>query len=278
MYITLVIINIKEQNHGKTRNFKKQEERILLAQILDKINFTKTRNKIENTDFLNMYEINTVEKFLSKINYKNYSFWGGEELSERKILIMYPENLDKSIIEKNYENILSIIRIELPQEEKGKYTHRNYLGGIMKLGIERNKIGDILVREEGADIIVIKQVTKFLLQQLPTLKRFEKSKISEHNIKELKKVELKTEYIKIIVPSLRLDNFVSDLAKTSRNKATELIKEERIFVNGQCETKVSKKINIGDTITIRGKGRFVVKEHAGTTRNNRDIIIIEKFI
>ena len=259
------------------KEYKKQEERILLAQILDKINFTKTRNKIENTDFLNMYEINTVEKFLSKINYKNYSFWGGEELSERKILITYTENLDKSIIEKNYENILSIIRIELPQEEKGKYTHRNYLGGIMKLGIERNKIGDILVREEGADIIVIKQVTKFLLQQLPTLKRFEKSKISEHNIKELKKVELKTEYIKIIVPSLRLDNFVSDLAKTSRNKATELIKEERIFVNGQCETKVSKKINIGDTITIRGKGRFVVKEHAGITRNNRDIIIIEKF-
>ena len=107
------------------KEYKKQEERILLAQILDKINFTKTRNKIENTDFLNMYEINTVEKFLSKINYKNYSFWGGEEISERKILITYPENLDKSIIEKNYENFLSIIRIELRKEEKGKYTHRN---------------------------------------------------------------------------------------------------------------------------------------------------------
>ena len=78
------------------KEYKKQEERILLAQILDKINFTKTRNKIENTDFLNMYEINTVEKFLSKINYKNYSFWGGEELSERKILITFSANFLKA--------------------------------------------------------------------------------------------------------------------------------------------------------------------------------------
>lgn len=258
--------------------YKKQEEKILLAQVLDKIKFIETRNKIENTDFLNMYEISLVNSFLKKINYNNYIFWGGEEFSERKVLILYSKNLDINIVEKSYNKIIEVIRIELPQDKENKYSHRDYLGGIMKMGIERNKIGDILVRDNGADIVVINHIADFLLQELLSLKRFENSKISKHDISKLQKTEVKTKLIKIIVPSLRLDNFVSDLARTSRNKAVEIIKGERVFINGQNETKVSKQVKVGDTLTIRGKGRFVIKENVGTTRNGRAIIIIEKFV
>ena len=148
----------------------------------------------------------------------------------------------------------------------------------MKLGIERSKIGDILVNEIGAEIIILKDVSNILMNQLPFLKRFEKSKIEEKEIEKLSKIENKKELIKIIVSSLRLDNFVSDLAKTSRNKSQDILKAERVLVNGQIETKSSKKINIGDTITIRGKGRFIVKDIAGTTRSNRNVIVIEKFV
>ena len=47
------------------------------------------------------------------------------------------------MIEKNYSKMLKILRIELPEEEFGKYSHRNYLGGIVKLGLKREKVGDI---------------------------------------------------------------------------------------------------------------------------------------
>ena len=70
--------------------------------------------------------------------------------------------------------------------------------------------------------------------------------------------EIKVEEMNIIVPSLRLDNFVSDLARTSRSKAVQIIDSERVFINGQNETKASKQVKLGDVITIRGKGRFVV--------------------
>lgn len=258
--------------------YKNQEDRIILAQILDKIKFVKSRNKIENTDFLNMYQIDLVENFLKKIKYTKYILFGGYDTAERKILILYPEKFDIKMLEKNYNKIVRTIRIELLDKKDEKLSHRNYLGGLIKLGIERDKIGDILVEENGADIVVINSVSRFLVQELPMLTRFKNSKISEKDIEQLRKVEQTTEEIKIIVPSLRLDNFVSDLARTSRNRAVEIIKNERVFVNGQNELKLSKQIKKGDTITIRGKGRFIIKDFTGTTRNGRTIVLVERFV
>ena len=88
-----------------------------------------------------------------KNNYKNYIFYGGFDNAERKALIIYPEKYNMEMLEKNYNKILSIVRIELPEEMNGKYAHRNYLGGIVKLGLKREKVGDILVFNNGADII-----------------------------------------------------------------------------------------------------------------------------
>lgn len=260
------------------KEYKNQEDRVLLSFILDKIRFVETKNKIENTNFLGMYQIELVEKFLKKIKFNNYCLWGGYETAERKILILYPEKYTHEMIEKNIKIIISIIRIELSEHEKGKYTHRNYLGGIIKLGLERDKIGDILVNDKGADVIVLEESKKFLITELPMLKRFEGSNITAESIENLKHVEPKIEEIKIIVPSLRLDNFVSDLARTSRNKAVDIIKSERVYLNGNLEIKTSRQIKKNDTITIRGKGRFIVKELSGTTRSGRTIVIIEKFV
>ena len=260
------------------KEYKNQDDKILLSFILDKIKFVTTKNKIENTNFLNMQQIDLVEVFLKKIKYTNYILWGGYETAERKVLILYPDKLNENMISKNYSKIMNIVRIKLPENEYGKYSHRNYLGAIIKLGIEREKVGDILVSDEGADIIVLNDISKYLMQELPMLKRFESSNIIEEKIEKLNKVEPKVELIKIIVPSARLDNFVSDLAKTSRTKAIEIIKNERVFVNGKLELKTSKQIKENDIITIRGKGRFVVKEFSGTTRSGRTIAIIERFI
>ena len=67
----------------------------------------------------------------------------------------------------------------MPNEMNGKYIHKNYLSGLMKLGVKREKIGDIVVADDGADILVKPDILKFLLQNLPELKRFSKSKIKQ---------------------------------------------------------------------------------------------------
>jgi len=260
------------------KDYKKQEDKMILSYILDKIENSINTSKIQYTYFLDMYQISLVENFLKKNKINNYILYGGDEEAERKILIIYPDKYDENMLKKNLEKIVQIVRIKLPEEEKGKYSHRNYLGGIVKLGLKREKVGDIIVCDDGADIITIEDFSEVLKTELHTLTRFEKSDISIENIKDLRKREIKVEDIKIIVPSLRLDNFVSDLAKTSRSKAVQIINQERVFINGQNETKVSKQIKLNDIITIRGKGRFVIKAFEGTTRNGRTVVVVEKYV
>ena len=263
-------------NREILNDYREKDDKILLAQILDKIERVEHKNKIEHTDFLDMAQIELVQKFINKIKIKNYMSYGGGEQAERKKFIIYPERFNPEIVEKNLSNIAQIIRIELPDDLKGQYAHRDYLGAVIKLGVKREKVGDIIVDRNGADIIVDKDITKFLLENLGGLTRFSKSTITVQKIENLRPVEIRKEELEIIVSSLRLDNVISELARCSRNKALDIINMERVFVNCQNETKKTKQIKIGDMITIRGKGRFYIKEQIGQTKSGRTILKIEK--
>ena len=148
----------------------------------------------------------------------------------------------------------------------------------MKLGVEREKIGDISVKSKGAEIVIKNEVQKFLMQNLGTLTRFSSAEIEAKKIEYLKEIEAQKVEITEIVASLRLDNIVASLARTSRSKAIDILEQERVFLNFKNETKSSKQVKVGDVITIRGKGRFVFKEISGNTKKGRYVIKIDKFI
>lgn len=265
-------------NREILNEYRNKDEKMLLAQILDKAENVDKKNRIEYTDFLDMTQIKLVQNFINRQKIDNYILYGGFEEAERKIFAFYPEKFNAQIVKKNLENIVQIIRIELPADLKGKYTHRDFLGGVMKLGVKREKVGDILVDYNGADIIIEKEISKFLLENIKELTRFSKSTITLENINNLRKVEVRKEELEIIVSSLRLDNVIAELARCSRNKALEIINMERVFINFQVETKKTKQIKPGNIITIRGKGRFIIKELLGQTKSGRTILKIEKFI
>ena len=265
-------------NREILNDYREKDDKILLAQILDKVEMVEKKNKIEYTDFLDLAQIELVQKFINKIKLENYMSYGGFEQAERKMFVFYPDKFNAMVVKKNLSNIVQIIRVELPEDLKGKYAHRDYLGAVIKLGIERKKVGDIIVDNNGADIIVDKDIVKFLLENLGSLTRFSKSIITVQNIEDLRPVEIRKEEIEIIVSSMRLDNVVSELARCSRNKALEIINTERVLVNFESETKKTKQIKAGDIVTIRGKGRFFIKEIAGQTRSGRNVIRIEKFV
>ena len=265
-------------NRDILNEYKNKDDKILLAQILDKIELCENKNKIEYTDFLDMAQRELVQKFINKIKLENYISYGGFDKAERKIFVIYPEKFKGEIVRKNLNNIVQIIRIQLPDDLKGKYTHRDYLGAVIKLGVKREKVGDIIVDNNGADIIINKDISKFLQQNLGELTRFSKSTITVENIEDLRPVNIKKQELEIIVSSLRLDNVISELARCSRNKALDIINMERVFINFQNETKKTKQIKVGDMVTIRGKGRFYIKEIVGQTKSGRTVIKIEKFI
>ena len=259
--------------------YSKPEDKLLISKMLDKIELSKSKNKIENTDFLDMYQKHLLEKILKQEKADKYIISGGSEDTERNIIVFYPDKL-KVVAEANYKKILPIvcIRIILAKEMQGKYSHRDYLGGLMKLGIKREKIGDIFVFEDGADIIILDEISKFLLNNISSLTRFSKSKIEIVSIDDIREKKIKKEELKIIVPSMRLDAIVSELLRTSRGKAEEIINEQRVFVNFENVDKLTRQIKEKDLITIRGKGRFEIVEIEGTTRNDRIKLIANKYV
>lgn len=257
---------------------KSEKDKLLISKVKDKIKFCETKNKIQTTDFLDQMEQKIVEKYLRTQKISNYFYTGGFEEAERKILILYPEKLENMLSNIDLNEYINVIRIILPNEMNGEYSHRNYLGGLMKLGIAREKVGDILVDDNGADILVSPEVLKFLLTNISSLTRFSKSKIEKIELKDLRKIEVKKEIITITIPSMRLDNIVAELAKCSRGKANEILEQERVLVNYEIVTKSSKEIKEKDTITIRGKGRVVIKNIVGNSRKGRLFVEVEKFI
>lgn len=255
--------------------YKNSQYKLLVAKVIDKYEFCKTKNKITYTDFLNISEISIVKNVLKEEKIQNYIIYGGKEETDRSLVIFYPEKFSKEMVEKNFEKIFEVIRIKLPNNIK--YEHREFLSGIMKLGIIREKFGDIIVTDFGADIIVLSEISKILSNDLKTLTRFRKSEITIENIKELSKIETEFEEVNIIVSSIRLDNFVAELANCSRNNSEEIINEGRVFINSINEFKPSKKININDIITIRGKGKFIFDGIEKETRSGRYLLNMRKY-
>ena len=83
------------------KDYKKQEDKMCLAQVLDKIEISKVKGRIDSTDFLDMYQVSLVESFLKKNKIEQYKLFGGYEDSERKILITYPESYTEEMVQKN---------------------------------------------------------------------------------------------------------------------------------------------------------------------------------
>lgn len=121
--------------------YKKQEEKLILSKILDKISFCETRNQIQVTDFLDLAQQQLITKFLKLQKQGNYILFGGFEETERKVIIFYPEKLDNLIKEEkiDFNEWIKVIRITLPNENKGQYEHRNYLRSIDETRYKKRK-------------------------------------------------------------------------------------------------------------------------------------------
>ena len=139
-------------------------------------------------------------------------------------------------------------------------------------------MGDILGCDEGADIVVRPEICEFIINNLQQLTRFSKSRIFEIDEKSIREPEIKTQEIRIVVQSMRLDAIIAELANCSRNNASEIIENQRVFVNYENEVRNTKIVNENDVIVIRGKGKFLIKQIDGTTKKGKIAINVEHYI
>lgn len=200
----------------------------------------------------------------------NSGYFGGYAGAGRKMFGVFPDWQEFDTA----DFPIDILRItkKYPKE----LTHRDYLGTVLSLGIERNKIGDILVDGEGAYIFASQSVSGHILAQMEKIANCGvKTELAD--IGEIEIPEQEYDDLFKVVASLRLDSVVAAITNESRNGALNIIKSAKVAVNHKEVTEGSKAVAVGDIISVRGFGRFVIYQEGGRTGSGRLHVHIKKY-
>ncbi len=197
--------------------------------------------------------------------------FGGYDGAERKVFGVFPDWQEPS------EEEFPIAILKFIKKYEKELNHRHYLGTILSLGIERNKIGDILPDEKGATIFVLKDIAGFIKENI--------TKIAGCGVDidicdkgNIKIPEKRFELIDIVAASLRLDACLGAILKISRKDAKNLALSGKVLVNHLEAKSEDVKLDMGDLLSIRGFGRVEVLEIGGKTRSDRVHITVKKYI
>ncbi len=164
----------------------------------------------------------------------------------------------------------------LSQKFSDALTHRDILGAIMNLGIDRSTVGDIVLVDNIAYIFCTELVQQHIADNLTRAKHTE---LSVSLAEAFPTGELyKLERVKINIASERLDCVTAKFLNLSRGETVSLIEHERVFINGRVCTNAGKSLDPGDKVTVRGYGRFIFVEQTGVTKKGRLSAVIDKYI
>lgn len=254
------------------RAAKDGEERIFLAHVLDKYEQSSARNIPAHTGFLSPAEQRSVSDLLhAAAVHDGFLFLGGYERAERKMLCFLPSWQEEA----DDADYLAALRCTF--HDSGALAHRDFLGSLMGLQITREKIGDILVGENSADLIVSADIAEYLLQNLTSAGRVKLS-VAPIEMSELAVPMLNVKVIRDTVATLRLDAVAGAGFSLSRGKAQELIASGRVQLNHRETLKSDAPVAQGDIVSARGLGKFEVAEVGGLSKKGRTGIILHRYL
>ena len=154
--------------------------------------------------------------------------------------------------------------------------HRDVLGAVMGLGIERELIGDILPIADTAKILCDTKIADFIIQNL-TMIGAVGVKVQLGDASEIAPREERMKEIRATVASLRLDAIVAAGFGISRSRAADDIAADKVKLNWQSTASPSKTIKEGDVLSMRGRGRAIVTEVRGQTKKGRTVVVLNRF-
>lgn len=251
------------------------EERTVLARVLDQMERTDTRAIPCATHFLSPAQRAAAEPLLSACGHPKHLFFGGYEGAERTVCAFLPDWLEGEDWVADGENPLSAIEAAFPAG--AGLTHRDLLGGLMGIGLTREKVGDILVFDGRAQIVALREAIPIILSQFDQAGRY-RLRLRQIGLGELTPAPAEGRLVKDTVATLRLDAVVSSGFSIARGKAADLISAGRVSLNHRECTKTDKAVAEGDVITCRGLGKCVLTSVGGQSRKGRIMIEMERYL
>ncbi len=224
-----------------------------------------------NTDFLNLSEQTIFQNVSGMLPPVRYVLSGGFESSERKVVCFLPSYVEE-LLDPPYDCMkISPVNKKFAEE----LSHRDYLGAIMNLGIERSMLGDIVIKDGAAYVFVLKKMSRYLSENFTTIRHTTITAEVTEDAGEVLKPEF--EEIQGTVSSIRLDSIVALCGRLSRTKAASYIEAEKVFVNGQVTTNVSRNLKDGEIISVRGIGKFKFDSACGQTKKGRTVVTLLRY-
>lgn len=248
------------------------EDRLLLAKVLDRAGQAQDRNIPAATDFLSPQQQTQALDLLrlAGIGETAYALSGGYEGAERRLFLFLPDWLEAE--DAGSQSPIRCLRASFRAEDR--LTHRDLLGSLMGMGVVREKIGDILVGPDSADVLVLDTVADFLAGSWESAGRA-KLRVAEIPPEHLHLPEVRCEERRDTVSSLRLDAVCAAGFRMARGKAAELISGGRVQVNWRECTKPDKLLTAGDRVSARGFGKLELAEVGGLTKKGRIPITVK---
>ena len=223
------------------------------------------------SDFLDLNEQNILHSLSFQDTGVLVKTFGGYESAERQMAAFVP---DAFCHEKDYP--IACIRISpLNPKFSDALTHRDYLGAVLNLGIERSKIGDILIADDGAYVFCHKSMCGFLLDEICRIRHTSVRAVLIEEETDLPKP--RREEVSGTVASLRLDSMIALAFGTSRSSMISFIEGGKVFVNGKMVVSNGYTVKDGDIISVRGKGKFQFDTMTNITQKNRYHVILHRY-
>ncbi|HCM91818.1 MAG TPA: hypothetical protein DIS78_04555 [Lachnospiraceae bacterium] len=216
------------------------------------------------TDFMSLAELEVYYENESGLRYAHPELFGGCELSERRMIRFGSED------ELGYVQEFPITALTIrPLASKfaDELGHRDFLGALMNLGIKREMLGDIFVKDKEACVFCKDNIAQFIIDNLTRVKHTSvKTEIAD-NIDEITAPDMEDKVIQ--VSSRRIDAVVARVYNLSRQEALGLFPEGLVHLNGRSCSENAKQLSTGDKISVRGKGKFEYSEELSLSKKGK---------
>ena len=222
------------------------------------------------TDFYEPNLQHIIERETGRYPGSGCAFFGGHEYTERKMLCIHPRGEEPS------REDFPIDCVQIPLPKKSGISHRDVLGSVLALGIERDQTGDITVRDNLVQLFVSKPIGQLIADELRQIGKHEvRARIAAPD--EVKVYEPRFTPVSVIIPSMRIDALIHAVYRLSRSEASAFVKGEKVFINHEAVNKPGRDVKEGDIVSVRSKGRFIVEKVAGQTKKGNIKIDVKKF-
>ena len=239
------------------KRVQKKEDKMLVSNILDKyLKYDKT-GVSTYTNFLDIRMLEITENVLRYLK-ADYHVYKPDEACEKSIIYFG-----------DYENFVTIYKIDVKDIE-----HSDVLGTLFSIGLDNDTIGDIIIEEDYIYITNLTRLNVFLESSLYIIKN---RKVKLNEVTEIIASREKFITLKVTVPSYRLDVFIGKLAHLSRGNASKYISDKMVLVNYSETTNTNKILKIGDIISIRKIGKFILSEEILKSKKDNYVVEVKKY-